>query len=626
MSRYAHADIQILASIENGVLNRGASSEALVPESTIQRVAALVDMAIQSGETSPEEAQPSLHVSVCTSSDALVARPFACADTESAREMTPAPGMPADARAFVLLPLTGTGGIVIDPDHASVAHLTLGVASRVPRQWTSKQIVRLTTVAATVAAEIRARADFIALERIADGLRRYSLRDTLTELANRELLIDRLDQAILRSSRHKDARFGLFSLNLDQFANIEATLGYDAADDVLIDVAKRLQTVVRGFDTVARLGGDDFVLLVDGVTDHDAAANVAGRIRDALRSPITTRWGDTVIVSASIGIVLSASGTDSPARLLQLAGMARARAKTAGTGFEFFDQGMQEQAQRRLRRETELRRGIEAGEFELYYQPIVSLETGRVRQLEALIRWRHPDRGLITASEFVPLAEETGVIVPMGWWVLAQSCPQLADWRRRFGADLGLTVSVNVGAVHLVQRDIVARVEAVLLASGLPGNCVNLEITESALIAEPARIRATLEALGSLGVAIHLDDFGSGYSSLRYLQELPLNAIKIDRAFIAQMPRGGRHVQMVATIRELARQIGATVIAEGIETPDQLELAQSLQCEYGQGYFLAEPMPAAQIEALLSTSLIVRAADLPSWHSRDQKPRTQGAS
>lgn len=612
--------MQIIASVEDDVPNRSVSPDALVPESTLQRLAALVDMAVWPPEPMDGAARPRLRVAVCTSSDTPLACGIACTDTNAADAAEP-PRDLADARAFVLLPMTGSDGIVLDPDHPAVTHLTLCVSSRAPRKWTSGQLERLATVAATVAAEIRARADLAVIERIADGLRRYNLRDSLTELANRELLLDRLGQAILRNSRHRDARFGLFSISLDQFANIEATLGYDAADDVLIHIASRLQALVRGFDTVARVGGDEFVLLVDAIVDHSDAANVAGRVRDALAAPITTRWGDTVFVSASIGIVLSASGTDSPSRLLQLAGMARARARAAGTGFEFFDPGMQEQAQRRLRRETELRRGVEADEFELHYQPIVCLGTGRIRQLEALIRWRHPDRGLLPANDFVPLAEETGVIVPMGWWVLAQSCPQLADWRRRYGTDLDVTLSVNVGAVHLAQRDVVSRVESVLNASRLPGSCVNLEITEGALISDPERARVTLEALGALGVSIHLDDFGSGYSSLRYLQELPLNAIKIDRAFIAQMPRGGRHVQMVATMRELARQIGAAVIAEGIETADQLELVRSLGIEYGQGYFLAEPMPSVKIDELLSNGVVVRAADGRGWNEQDKEER-----
>lgn len=586
-------DVQLLAATENGVPQR-VTTDALVSAAVVQRLAELIGLALDTSMVT---------ASVYAWSGRPLASTIACGDSHERPQNALPSTVPANARAFVLLPMSVAEAVVLDPDDGALRHLALCVSSLAPRQWTGAEVGRLAIVARSVAADIRAEAQMGVLRREAESLRGTNLRDPVTGLANRDLLLDRLEQAILRASRRPEQTFALFSLGLDQFTKIEATLDYDAASEVLVSVARRLETAVRGVDTVARLGSDEFVLLLDGVRTNTDATTIAERVKDALLKPITTRSGDTVVVSPSIGIVPSFSSNELPARLVQMAGIARTRARERGTGFEFFDPEMREQAQRRLWRETELRRGIEADQFELHFQPIACLETGLVRKLEALIRWRNPERGLLTAGEFVPLAEETGAIIPIGWWVLTQACLQLVDWRRRFGDEIGLSVSANVAPVVFAQRDVVSRIDTILSVSGLPASCLNLEITEGALIAEPERARETLAALRELGVGIHLDDFGSGYSSLRYLLDLPLDGIKIDRVFVARVVEGGRHLTLVRTIRELARQIGASVVVEGVETWDQLQLARSLRCEYAQGYFLARPMPADEVDRLIAGGL-----------------------
>jgi len=302
-------------------------------------------------------------------------------------------------------------------------------------------------------------------------------------------------------------------------------------------------------------------------------------------------------VSASIGVVLNTNALDSPERLVQLAALACERAKGTGAAYEVFDPAMQQKAQSRLKRESGLRRAIEAGEFELYYQPIIAVGTGRVVQLEALVRWQHPTRGLVAASDFIGLAEETGLIVPMGWLAMTEACDQLRRWRALGGPYAGLAVSINISAAHLRHREIVEKMRVAV--GDLPPGSVNLEITESLLIEDPKRAKAMLAELRAFGVGIYLDDFGTGYSSLQYLHELPLDVIKIDRRFIARLGRESRDAHVAATIRELARQLQIPVVAEGVETHEHLVHVRALECEFAQGYLFSYPLPVTEVSALL---------------------------
>jgi EAL domain-containing protein (putative c-di-GMP-specific phosphodiesterase class I) len=305
------------------------------------------------------------------------------------------------------------------------------------------------------------------------------------------------------------------------------------------------------------------------------------------------------MLSAHVGIVLNHAGADSVGRLMQLSGLARLRAASTGSSYEIYDPAMQDQARDRLRREMELRRAVERAEFTLHYQPIVSLESGRIVQAEALIRWRHPERGLVAAGEFIGLAEETGIAIPIGWFTLQEATRQLANWRSTLPTNGSLAVSVNVTAAHFKQQNVVEQVSTVLRNAQLAGTGINLEVTERLLIGNPTKAIATIAELRQLGVGIHLDDFGTGYSSLQYLHELSFDANKIDRSFIARLRNGGRDAQIVSTIRELARQLGVPVIAEGVETDEHLTLVRALGCEFAQGYLFARPMPPAELAQLI---------------------------
>jgi diguanylate cyclase (GGDEF)-like protein len=436
-----------------------------------------------------------------------------------------------------------------------------------------------------------------------EELRRHATRDTLTGLPNRVLFLDRLAHAVERGRRHKDFRFAVLSVDLDRFKAVNDSLGVRIGDEVLAAVARRLESCVRGEDTLARLSGDEFAILLESLADDADAGRVADRMLRALHAPVETREG-AVFAEASIGIVLSSSGfesgDDANVRLLQQAGVAMSRAKAAGRArYEMFDRAMQTRAVSRLRMETSLRGAVDRGEFALYYQPLVTLASGRVTELEALLRWRHPERGIVAPLEFIPLAEETGLIVPIGNWVLAEACRQVREWQARYPREEPISLSVNLSVKQFAQPDFVAHVSGIVSESGLAPCHLKLEITESIAIDDPDRTRGMLEELRTLGVRMYLDDFGTGYSSLGQLHRLSLDAIKIDRSFVMRMGEGPMHLQLVHTVRDLARNIGVSVIAEGVENGAQLDVLRSLGCESAQGYHFSRPVPAEEIERLL---------------------------
>jgi len=426
---------------------------------------------------------------------------------------------------------------------------------------------------------------------------------TQSDVVSRELFIDRLEMALLRSFRYVDRRFAVLSLSIEQYSGIETSFGYDTADHVAREFGHRLKAAVRNYDSIGHIAGDQYAVLLESVHDVSDPARVAMRVHDSLRTRLSTRFGD-FMVSTNIGIVMNHSGADSAGRLMQLAGLARLRAATNSSAYELYDPAMQEHARLRLQREMELRRAIEEQQFELHYQPIISLQTGRITQTEALVRWRHPQRGLVPAAEFIGLAEETGLAVPMGWFTLTTACRQLTQWRSQRPTNGGIGMSVNMTAGHFKQRDLADRISATLKGAGVSSG-ISLEVTERLLIHEPAKAVDTINALKQQGVAIHLDDFGTGYSSLQYLHELPFDAIKIDKGFVARMGKGGRDAQIIVTIRELARQLGVPVVAEGVETEDNLRMVRELGCEYAQGYFFARPMQATAVAELIESG--------PAW-------------
>jgi diguanylate cyclase (GGDEF)-like protein len=504
------------------------------------------------------------------------------------------PGAPPDTGALAMVPLADETGSLIDP--VNNRSFALYVACTATQPWKAHELAAIGAMANVACTELKLRFQLAKQEAVADTLRKYPLHDPVTELANRELFLDRVGQALMRAARQTERHMAVMSVTINQFHDIERSFGYETAQQMVKEVATRMRVAVRTVDSVARISSNEFGVLVESLRDDSDAARVAKRIHETLRAPIRTSW-DQFIVSASVGVVMSSRGVDSPPRLLQLAGLARERSRDSASAYELFDPAMQLRARSRLNQETELRGELEAGDFELHYQPIVSLETKRLVELEALVRWRRGGQ-LIGAAEFIPLAEATGLVVPLGWTVLTQACEQLRAWRGTYANADGLSVSINFSAAHLAHQELVDRIRSALVEFGLPKRALNIELTESLFI-DAERARKLLDEVRALGVGVHIDDFGTGYSSLQYLHELPLDAIKIDRRFIARVGGDSRESQVAGTIRELARQIGVPVIAEGVETEAQLDHVRSIGCEFAQGFLFSHPMPAADISALL---------------------------
>jgi diguanylate cyclase (GGDEF)-like protein/PAS domain S-box-containing protein len=430
-------------------------------------------------------------------------------------------------------------------------------------------------------------------KRAQEQLRHNAFHDPLTDLPNRALFMDRLEQAVKRAKRHEDYLFAVLFLDLDRFKLVNDSLGHMVGDELLIAIAHRLEVCLRPGDTVARLGGDEFTVLLDGVEDLSDANRIADRIQKELRLPFNLS-GQEVFTAVSIGIALSATGYDQPEDFLRDADTAMYRAKALGKArYHVFDTAMHEQAVTRLQMETDLRRAIERQEFRVHYQPIVFLETGRTIGFEALLRWEHPKRGLISPGEFIPVAEETGLLVPIGQWVLCEACRQMRVWQVRFPTSPPLRISVNFSVKELTQPDLIEQIAQILHETSLDASSLKLELTESVLLENTETATTLLKRLKALGMELYLDDFGTGYSSLSYLHQFPINALKIDRAFVSRINVCNESWQIVQAITMLANALGMDVIAEGVETFEQLAQLSALQCKYGQGNFFSKPLDGA---------------------------------
>jgi diguanylate cyclase (GGDEF)-like protein len=424
-----------------------------------------------------------------------------------------------------------------------------------------------------------------------ERLQHDAFHDPLTGLPNRALFMDRLGMAIAHAKRRLSYTFAVLFIDLDRFKNVNDSLGHSAGDELLIAVARRLESCLRPGDTVARLGGDEFTILLDEVADVDHAVQVARRLHQVMAQPFKTQ-GHEVFVTISLGITVGAGGDyERPEDVLRDADTAMYDAKTSGKARDaVFDREMHDRAVALLELETDLRRAVERSEFEIHYQPIVSLTTGRIDAFEALLRWRHPHRGLLFPNSFVPVAEDTGLIVPIGWWVLREACRQLADWQSPPWLGGNLAVTVNLSGKQFRQADLVQRIEEILCQTGIRPDHLRLEITESTLMEQAEGAVETLLALRRLGVKLYIDDFGTGYSSLSYLHRLPVDALKIDRSFISAMDQRNEHSEIVGTILTLARTLRMDVAAEGIETAEQVSRLRALDCHFGQGYYFSQPL------------------------------------
>jgi diguanylate cyclase (GGDEF)-like protein/PAS domain S-box-containing protein len=425
-----------------------------------------------------------------------------------------------------------------------------------------------------------------------------AIHDVLTGLPNRALFMDLLARSVARSKRRKGYLCAVLFLDLDRFKIINDSLGHLVGDQLLVGIARRLEKCLRPEDTVARLGGDEFTVLLEDINDVSDPTRVAERVHKELESPFHV-GGHEVYTSVSIGIALSGAGYDTPDQILRDADTAMYRAKALGKArHEVFDTGMHARAVALLQLETDLRRAIERREFQLYYQPIVTLAGGRIVGFEALVRWLHPQRGLLLPSEFVAVAEETGLMLPIGQWVLEEACRSARAWSDRFRQPL--VIAVNLSNRQFAQPDLPERVSAVLKDAGLDPGRLKLEITERVIMEQGDGVTRTLHRLRDLGVELYVDDFGTGYSSFSVLHRFPISALKIDRTFIHALGEDGDGSEIVKTIMTLARNLKLNVIAEGVETKLQLERLKTFKCPQAQGALFADAVPGDQVPSLLA--------------------------
>ena len=433
-----------------------------------------------------------------------------------------------------------------------------------------------------------------------ERLRYAALYDQLTGLANRTLFLERLRHSIARAQRRSDYRFAVLLLDLDGFKLVNDSLGHLAGDQLLVQVAARVGDCVRGTDIAARFGGDEFAILLDDIVDVESPVAVAERIHAALKTPF--RLGDEeVVVSSSIGISLSATGYDHAEDVIRDADTAMYSAKWRGKGTHaIFDVGMHAKAVGRLRTEAELRRALDMGELEAHFQPIMRLEGGQIAAVEALMRWRHPIRGLIAPADFLPIAEESGLMLPMGRWILAESCRQLRAWQLSGVAPDNLKISVNVSDRQFWHGRLLEDVRDCIEMASIEPSDLCLEITEGVIMRDAKLARMMLTELHEMGVELHIDDFGTGYSSLEALCHLPIDGLKIDRSFVSPLGSDSRSAELVRTIVLMGANLGMDIIAEGVETAEQCGFLQRIGCTYGQGYLFSRPLPGPEATAFLA--------------------------
>jgi Amt family ammonium transporter len=416
-----------------------------------------------------------------------------------------------------------------------------------------------------------------------------AFHDALTGLPNRSLFADRLERALTRAARRDDYQYAVLMIDLNKFKGINDTLGHQAGDQLLIEVSRRIAGCVRGMDTVARLGGDEFAVILEELKSKKEVMAVVERIGGALGQSCAL-CGTTVTPGASIGIVLRTRDYASAEDILRDADIAMYRAKEQGRPSMIFDRRMHQEILEAISLEADLRQAISGGELLLHYQPIVDVANGRIEGFEALVRWDHPNRGLVPPGQFIPLAEETGLILPLGRFVIAEACRQLRDWQLEMPEAGHLSVSVNVSCRQFVKDGLVDHVAQVLADTGLAPDCLKLEITESVLMHDAQHTAQELTRLKALGVKIAIDDFGTGYSSLSYLRQLPIDHLKIDRSFISGADCDGESQEIVKSIISLARSLGLTVIAEGVERADQLDRLRRCACDKAQGFMFSRPV------------------------------------
>ncbi|MEH1959940.1 MAG: EAL domain-containing protein [Nostoc sp.] len=430
-----------------------------------------------------------------------------------------------------------------------------------------------------------------------------AFHDLLTGLPNRALFLERVERALMSAKRRVDYIFAVLFLDLDRFKVVNDSLGHMIGDQLLTALARTLENCLRAGDTVARLGGDEFTILLDNLTNIDDVTNVVERIHQALTSAFKLN-GNDVFTTVSIGIVLSNASYNRPEELLRDADIAMYHAKTSGKGrHKIFDSTMHTEVRRLLELEMDLRRAIERQEFQIHYQPIVLLENHKIIGFEALVRWQHPQHGLVFPDSFIPLAEETGLILPIGYWVLREACRQMHAWQRQFPVDPPLTISVNISTKQFSEPGLIEKINQIVQETDLESSNLKLEITESVLMGNIQLASFMILQLQQMNIQLHLDDFGTGYSSLSYLHRFPSSTLKIDRSFIAKIGADGENLKIIQAIISLAQSLNKDVIAEGVETVEQLAQLRAMKCKYAQGYFFYKPLNSKSIERLMASGI-----------------------
>lgn len=460
-----------------------------------------------------------------------------------------------------------------------------------------ERTIKLKTVVQKLRQEINER------QRVQQQLIHDALHDSLTGLPNRNLLIERIEFTIAHAKRNPDYKYGILFIDLDRFKVINDSLGHSIGDQLLIAVSNLLQECVRENDLVARLGGDEFVILLDGIKSIQDATSIGERIQQKMRSPFELE-SQNIFTSASIGIVIGSTEYNNHADLMRDADIAMYRAKDKGKArYTIFDQTMYDETLKLVELENSLRFALKRNELTMHYQPIISLDNNHLVGFEALIRWQHPERGAISPVEFIPIAEDTGLILDIGEWLLKEACQQLQTWRQQFASVPqinSLKMSINLATQQLQEPEFIQKLDQILLETGLEGSSLRLEITESVLIEPEGTIQNTLRQIKNRNIKLSIDDFGTGYSSLSYLRRFPIDNLKIDRSFIQQMNFDSENFEIVRLIITLAKTLGMKTISEGVETALQLNQLKGLGCEFAQGYLFSIPLAPKEIELMLA--------------------------
>ncbi len=437
-----------------------------------------------------------------------------------------------------------------------------------------------------------------ALRESKEKFRHAAFHDSLTDLPNRNLFMETLSFSLEKLKHKPNFKFAILFLDINRFKTINDSLGHSMGDRLILHVAKRLATAVREKDLVARFSGDEFAFILNNIGGIEDAVEFAQIIQDKISAPFTLN-GRQVFTSFSIGIAMGTADYDAAENILRDADIAMYHAKAAEKDYVVFDQKMHARAVTLLQLETDLRGAIERDELCMYYQPIVDLSSMRLFGFESLIRWNHPQRGLVPPNEFIPVSEETGLIIPLTLWVLRTSCRQMVEWQRKSESNKDLVVSVNLSGKHFAQKDLVKQIETIVRETQINPKSLKLELTESAVMENAESVILMLKQIRDLGVQLSIDDFGTGYSSLSYLHRFPINTLKVDRSFVSTMEDGSENGEIVRTVVALAKTLGLNVIAEGIESIHQLHQLRILGCEYGQGYLFSRPVPVEEVERLL---------------------------